>query len=78
MRKAVKKVLAVTTLAALMSLSLVGCAKKTECEGCGEEKKCKEYEMTFMGETESGWLCKDCAEDTEAMCESMGIDFKKK
>jgi len=61
-----------------MSLSLVGCAKRTECESCGDKKFCNEYEMSFMGETESGWLCKDCAKDAEEMCDSMGIDFDKK
>ncbi len=79
MKKFVKKLVALTTLSALMSLALVGCAKRTECEACGDKKFCNEYEMSFMGETEDlGWLCKDCADDAKDMCESMGVDLEKK
>ena len=77
MKKFAKKLVVLTTLSALMSLSLVGCAKKTECEGCGEEKKCHEYKATYEGESETGWFCKDCAEDMEEVIEALGGKWKK-
>lgn len=43
----------------ILSLVLTGCAKKHECDWCGEEKKCKE--INFEGETI--YLCDDCGED---------------
>ena len=78
MKKFTKKLVALTTLATLMSLTLVGCAKKTDCEGCGEEKKCYEYEATYMGETESGWFCDECAEDMESIIKALGGEWDKK
>ena len=60
-----------------LAVSLVGCAEKTECYECEKEKKCHQYEISFMGESEKGWLCKDCAKDTKEMCVEMGVDFKK-
>lgn len=78
MKKLVKRTVALVSLAALMSLSLVGCAKKTECEGCGEEKKCHEYEATFMGESESGWFCDDCADEMETYIKAFGGTWDKK
>ena len=77
MKKFAKKVAVVFSISAMMAVSLVGCAKKTECYECEKEKKCHQYEISFMGESEKGWLCKDCAEDTKEMCEEMGVDFKK-
>ncbi|MBO5426563.1 MAG: hypothetical protein J6A25_13725 [Lachnospiraceae bacterium] len=78
MKKFAKKLVALTTLSALMSLALVGCAKRTECEGCEEKKKCYEYEASFMGETESGWFCDDCAEEMESYIKAFGGDWEKK
>ncbi len=78
MKKFTKKLVAVLSMTALMSLALVGCAKKTECEGCGEEKKCHEYEASFLGETESGWFCDDCADQMEAAIKSFGGTWDKK
>lgn len=78
MKKFTKKLVAVLSITTLMSLSLVGCAKKTECEGCGEEKKCHEYEASLLGETETGWFCNDCADEMEAVIEGLGGKWGKK
>lgn len=42
-------------------------SKVTTCEMCSEEKSCYEYEITMDGETESGWLCDDCADTMEGL-----------
>ena len=78
MKKFTKKLVALATLSALMSLSLVGCAKKTDCELCAEEKKCHEYEATIEGEKESGWFCDDCADSMESLVKLAGGKWKKK
>lgn len=78
MKKAIKRVGLLVSMVGLMSMTLVGCAKKTECEACGETKKCYEYEATLEGETETAWYCDDCAEDVEALITSFGGTFKKK
>lgn len=78
MKKVIRKALIVTSVATMMCLSLVGCAKKTECELCGEEKKCKEYEAELMGESNSGWFCNDCAETMEEQIKAFGGTWSKK
>ncbi len=70
--KKIKKFGAALGLICLMAATLTGCSKTMECEGCGEEKKCKEYTVTFFGQSEDGWLCKDCVEDFE----SLGAEVK--
>lgn len=67
MRKAMKKVVSVAAVTVMMAMCFTGCAKKTECEGCNETKKCNKYEVTMEGDTETGWLCKDCADEMESM-----------
>lgn len=78
MKKAIKKAGLFVSMVGIMSMTLVGCAKKTECESCGETKKCYEYEASFNGETETGWLCDDCAEEMEALMNLGGGTLKKK
>lgn len=78
MKKAIKKAGLFVSMVGLMSMTLVGCAKKTECEGCEKTKKCYEYEATAYGETETGWFCDDCAEEMEALMGLVGGTFKKK
>ncbi|MCM1083751.1 MAG: hypothetical protein NC393_09875 [Clostridium sp.] len=78
MKKAIKKAGLLVSMVGLMSMTLVGCAKKTECEACGETKKCYEYEMSLEGETETAWYCDDCAEEMESLITSFGGTFKKK
>lgn len=45
-----------------------------ECEGCEEEKRCKEYEVTVLGYSEDMWLCDDCVDELD----EEGIDVDKK
>lgn len=78
MKKAIKKVGLLVGMVGLMTMTLVGCSKKTECELCGETKKCYEYEASAGGETETGWFCDDCAEDMESLFSLSGGTFKKK
>ncbi len=76
--KKLKKIGAVVTLACMMTVSLAGCTKTTECAECGEKKKCTEYEFELMGEEGSDWFCEDCVDDCKAMVEMWGGTFKKK
>lgn len=78
MKKAIKKVGLFVSMVGIMSMTLVGCAKKTECEICGETKKCNKYEVSAAGETETGWLCDDCADDMEELLKLTGGTIKKK
>lgn len=58
-----KKIFAYVAIALVMAMCLVGCKKKTECDGCGEVKKCDQYE--FDGE--KVWMCDDCHDTLEAL-----------
>lgn len=78
MRKAIKKVTVMVGLVSMMALSLTGCKKKTECEMCGETKSCYKYEITYDGDSESGYLCDDCADTMKSLTELAGGKFKKK
>lgn len=79
MRKTVKRVLVSMSLVGVMSASLVGCAKTktTECEMCGQTKKCTQYEMTALGETETAWICSDCEDLAKAAAKAIGGKMKK-
>ena len=78
MKKTIKKIGLFVSMVGLMTMTLVGCSKKTECERCFETKKCYEYEASVDGETETGWFCDDCAEDMESLFSLSGGTFKKK
>lgn len=54
--KKFKKALLLTSAVLVVALSAVGCKKTTECDGCGEEKKCSKVEVAG----EKVWLCEDC------------------
>lgn len=73
MKKLGKKLLLVS-LSVMMLMSLSGCGKKMECEGCEEEKRCKEYEVSVFGYSEDLWLCDDCVDELD----EEGIDVDKK
>lgn len=60
--KKLRKVGALIALVGVMSATLVGCGK-SECDGCGEKKKCKKYE--YFGEEVN--LCKSCHKDMESL-----------
>lgn len=78
MKKAIKKATVLVSLVSMMTISLAGCAKKTECEMCQETKKCYKYEMTVEGETESGYLCDTCADTMKGLVGLVGGEIKKK
>lgn len=59
MKKKVLKTVMVAMMVCSLGVSLAGCSKKTECDGCGEVKKCKEYNV--LGE--KIMLCGDCADE---------------
>lgn len=78
MKKNLRKVFVSIGLIGIMSASLVGCKKKTECESCEEIKKCQKYEVTVLGESEEGYLCDDCYEEMKAYVSLLGGKIKKK
>jgi len=78
MKKNVKKLLLVCSVTTLMALALTGCAKKTECDVCQEDKMCNEYEVSGFGESEDVWMCKDCYKDIKDEAGDYGLDIEKK
>lgn len=54
--KKFKKALLLTSAVLVVALSAVGCKKTTECDGCGETKKCSKVKY----EGEEAWLCESC------------------
>ncbi|MBQ8166631.1 MAG: hypothetical protein IJZ96_06315 [Lachnospiraceae bacterium] len=72
--KKLSKKLMIACLSVIMAMSLAGCGKKMECEGCLEEKTCKEYEVSALGMSEDMWLCGDCVDQLE----NQGIGLEKK
>lgn len=76
---------AVVVIVAVVVLILVlskgkksGHYEKKECEMCAVTKDCKEYEMSFLGETETFWCCDDCFDDVEGMYSAWGVEVKEK
>lgn len=78
MKKAMKKAGLFVSMVGLMTMTLAGCAKETDCERCFETKKCYEYEISVGGSDGTIWLCDDCAEWYEEMIGLSGGTFKKK
>lgn len=56
MKKKLFRGMALVGLAAMMTVGFAGC-KKTECEWCGEEKRCKTVYLSLLGEYN---MCKEC------------------
>lgn len=61
----------VALLLVVSALSMLGGCKKVECELCGDEEYCKNYEI----DGEKYKLCEDCIEDMEELKE-LGESFK--
>lgn len=57
-----KKLLVLAAAVTVLMMSMAGCKKETECEACGELKKCDSYEI--LGE--EVWMCDDCYDAWEA------------
>ncbi len=64
MKKTMKKV-ALVSVFVVLSMSLVGCKKETDCSMCGEVKKCDLYVSTRV-DSES-YICDDCIQDLEEL-----------
>ncbi len=58
MKKRAIRVLAVVGAVSLMMTGLAAC-KKSVCEWCDEEKRCKVYHLSMLGDKN---MCKDCYE----------------
>lgn len=56
MKKKSLKIVALAGLVTMMMMGLAGC-KKTVCEWCDEEKRCKTVYLNMLGEYN---MCKDC------------------
>ena len=51
----------------MMTMGLAGC-KKTECEWCGEMKRCKTVYLSLLGEYS---MCKDCRKAVAPISENL-------
>lgn len=56
MKKKVMKIAAVIGIIT-MTVGFAGCKKKTECEWCGEMKRCETVYLSLLGDKN---MCKDC------------------
>lgn len=63
MKKKLSRAVILASAFMMLSIGLMGCKKKTECELCGEVKKCEQYEI--LGE--KGYMCDDCHDQLEAI-----------
>lgn len=74
MKKKLLKIAAVVGIVT-MAISFAGC-KKTECEWCGEMKRCKTVYLTLLGDYN---MCKDCRELVAPISENLeqleGMEF---
>lgn len=79
MKTLLKKTTVVVSLSTMMLVTFVGCgAKETKCAGCGEVKKCYNYEMSYEGNKETAYYCNKCAETVKEYAKEYGIKVKKK
>lgn len=78
MKKFGKRLVLIASITALMALTLTGCGKKTQCDGCLDEKMCNEYEVSALGQSEDMWLCNDCADELEDEGGQFGVELEKK
>ena len=67
MKKKLFRIAALVGLAAMMTVGRAGC-KKTECEWCGETKRCKTVYLSLLGEYN---MCKDCEELVAPISENL-------
>ena len=66
MKKKLFRIMALVGLVAMMTVGLAGC-KKTTCEWCGEEARCKTMYLNMLGEYS---VCKECRELLEPISEN--------
>lgn len=67
MKKKVLKIVSLAVIATMMTIGFAGC-KKTECEWCHEEKRCKTVYLSLLGEYN---MCKDCEELVAPISENL-------
>ena len=67
MKKRMLKISALVSLAMLLTAGFAGC-KKTECEWCGEMKRCKTVYLSMLGEYN---MCEECERYTASMSENL-------
>lgn len=67
MKKKAFRVLALAGLLAMMTMGFAGC-KKTECEWCGEVRRCKTVYLSLLGEYN---MCKECREYVAPISENL-------
>ena len=67
MKKLLLKIAVLAGLAAMMTVGFAGC-KKTECEWCGEMKRCKTVYLSLLGDYN---MCKDCEELVAPISENL-------
>lgn len=67
MKKRMLKITALVGLATLLTAGFAGC-KKTECEWCGEMKRCKTVYLSLLGEYN---MCEDCEELVAPISENL-------
>lgn len=67
MKKKLFKIMVLVGLAAMLTVGVAGC-KKTECEWCGEEKRCKTVYLSMLGEYN---MCKECQEYVAPISENL-------
>lgn len=67
MKKRMLKITALVSLATLLTAGFAGC-KKTECEWCGEMKRCKTVYLSLLGEYN---MCEDCEELVAPISENL-------
>ena len=69
MKKKLYKMIALAGVVAMMMIGLAGC-KKTECEWCGEMKRCKTVYLSMLGEYN---MCKECQEYVAPISENLKV-----
>ncbi len=67
MKKKLLKIMALAGLAAMMMVGFAGC-KKTECEWCGEMKRCETVYLSLLGDYN---MCKECKELVAPISENL-------
>lgn len=67
MKKRMLKIMALVGLVTMMATCLAGCGK-TECEWCGEMKRCKTVYLSLLGEYN---MCEECEELVAPISENL-------
>ncbi len=66
MKKKLFRIMALVGLAAMMTVGFAGC--KSECEWCGEKRRCKTVYLSLLGEYN---MCEECEGYLASMSENL-------